>query len=242
MIPSHIAVIMDGNGRWAKGRGLKRSEGHRQGVRTAQAIVTRCRELGVRHLTLYTFSTENWARPKDEKAVLFELLISFLNKELKSLVEEDIRLNILGELSRFPLPVREVVKHVMRKTAKCSSMVLNLALNYGSRDEILMAARDLAKQAADGRLKPEDIDAERFSNALYTAGQPDPELVIRTSGEYRLSNYLMWQIAYAELYFTDTLWPDFSGDELEAAIADFNSRQRRFGKTGDQIEDSSSST
>lgn len=231
-IPQHIAVIMDGNGRWATQRGMKRYEGHRAGVESARTLVTHCRKLGVRHLTLYTFSTENWGRPEEEKRVLFDLLVSFLKGELASLLEQDIRLRILGEIDRFPLAVREMLKHVLRKTAHCGSMTLNLALNYGGRDEILRAAQTLAGKG----LRPEEITAEAFADALYTSGQPDPELVIRTSGEVRISNFLLWQVAYSEFYFTETLWPDFSPEELDKAIADFASRQRRFGKTGEQVE------
>jgi undecaprenyl diphosphate synthase len=232
-IPQHIAVIMDGNGRWATRRGMKRHEGHRVGVESARTLVTHCRKIGVRHLTLYTFSTENWARPEEEKRVLFDLLVRFLKGELSSLLEQDIRLRILGEIERFPLAVREMLKHVLRKTAHCKSMTLNLALNYGGRDEILRAAQTLAGQG----LRPEEITPEVFADALYTHGQPDPELIIRTSGEKRISNFLLWQAAYSEFYFTDTLWPDFTPEELDKALEEFSSRQRRFGKTGEQVED-----
>lgn len=224
---------MDGNGRWATRRGMKRYEGHWAGVESARAVVTRCRELGIPHLTLYTFSTENWNRPEEEKRVLFDLLVRFLRGELGTLLENDIRMNVLGEIERFPLAVREVLRMVLRRTASCKSMVLNLALNYGGRDEILRAARRLVEQG----LRPEEITAESFSDALYTAGQPDPELIIRTSGEMRISNFLLWQAAYSEFYFTPTLWPDFTPEELDKALEDFAGRQRRFGRTGDQVED-----
>jgi len=233
MIPQHIAVIMDGNGRWAKARGMKRHEGHRVGVESTRAVVTRCRELGVRHLTLYTFSTENWGRPEEEKRVLFDLLVRFLKGELSTLVEQDIRLKVLGEVGRFPLAVRETLRIATNKTAHCSSMTLNLALNYGGRDEIIHAVRKLAAEQRD----PESITPEAFADALYTQGQPDPELIIRTSGEQRLSNFLLWQAAYSEFYFTPTLWPDFTAEELDKALAEFSHRQRRFGKTGDQVEE-----
>lgn len=232
-IPQHIAVIMDGNGRWATRRGMKRYEGHRAGVESARAVVRHCRELGVRHLTLYTFSTENWSRPEEEKRVLFDLLVRFLKGELNSLLEQNIRLCILGDMDRFPLMVREALKMVLRKTAHCAAMTLNLALNYGGRDEILYAVQQLVSQGC----KPEDITPERFSEALYTHGQPDPELIIRTSGEQRISNFLLWQAAYSEFYFTDTLWPDFTPEELDKALVDFSSRQRRFGKTAAQVEE-----
>ncbi|QGY40827.1 isoprenyl transferase [Pseudodesulfovibrio cashew] len=230
-IPAHIAIIMDGNGRWAKQRGLPRTEGHKAGTETARAVVTRCRELGVRHLTLYTFSKENWSRPKTEIKVLFELLTSFLKREEKSLKEQGIRLKILGDIDGMPLAVRQVLKHVMRQTKDCTDMTLNLALNYSGRDEILRAAKALVARGA----KPEEITEEAFAAELWTTGQPDPDLIIRTSGELRLSNYLLFQCAYSEFYFTDIFWPDFSPEELEKAIASLGERQRRFGKTGDQL-------
>lgn len=229
-LPRHLAVIMDGNGRWAERRGLSRSEGHRAGTETAKALVTRCRELGIGHLTLYTFSRENWGRPKDEIATLFDLLVRFLNNELGSLLEQDIRFNILGELGDFPLGVRQVLKHVLKKTAACRSMTLNLALNYSGREEILRACRRLIEQG----VTPKQVTEERFAAELYTAGQPDPDLVIRTSGELRISNYLLWQSAYAEFYFTEVFWPDFDAGELDKALADYAGRQRRFGLTGGQ--------
>ncbi|MDR3640328.1 MAG: polyprenyl diphosphate synthase [Humidesulfovibrio sp.] len=230
--PAHIAIIMDGNGRWATRRGLSRSEGHRAGTRTARAIVTRCRELGVRHLTLYTFSRENWSRPKDEVGLIFDLLVEYMRGELSNLLEQDIRLKVLGELDGLPFVVRQALTHVMDKTVNCRSMTLNLALNYSGREEILRACRRLVAKGA----APEAITEEAFAAELYTAGQPDPDLIIRTSGELRLSNYLLFQAAYAEFYFTETLWPDFDAAELERALADYQSRQRRFGKTGAQLQ------
>jgi len=230
-IPAHIAVIMDGNGRWAQKRGLSRSEGHRAGTRTAKALVTRCRELGVRHLTLYTFSRENWSRPKDEVGLIFDLLVEYLRGELQSLLDQDIRLTVLGELADLPFVARQVLSMVMEKTAGCRSMTLNLALNYSGREEILRACRGLAEKGLRGA----EITEAAFVQELYTAGQPDPDLIIRTSGELRLSNYLLFQAAYAEFYFTETLWPDFDAAELERALADYQSRQRRFGKTGEQV-------
>ena len=230
-LPRHLAVIMDGNGRWAQRRGLSRSQGHKAGTETAKALVTRARELGIAHLTLYTLSKENLRRPQDEVRTLFDLLVRFLNKELDSLVRQDIRLNMLGELDAFPLPVRQVLKHVVAKTAHCKSMTLNLALNYSGREEILSACRKLLAKG----LRPQDLTEEVFSAALYTAGQPDPDLVIRTSGEVRISNYLLWQSAYAEFHFTETAWPDFDSAELDKALDDYSSRQRRFGMTGEQV-------
>lgn len=231
-LPRHLAVIMDGNGRWATARGLGRSEGHKAGTETAKRLVTRCRELGIAHLTLYTFSKENWGRPQDEIRTLFDLLVRFLNNELKSLMDQDIRLRVLGELEDFPFAVRQVLGHVMRKTEKCSSMTLNLALNYSGRGEILRACKRLIEQGVAAK----DVTEERFSAELFTAGQPDPDLVVRTSGEVRISNYLLWQSAYAEYYFTDVPWPDFDDAQMDLALQAYASRQRRFGLTGAQAE------
>lgn len=230
-LPAHVAVIMDGNGRWAKKRGLTRSKGHKAGSEAARAIVRHCRTIGIRHLTLYTFSKENWSRPKDEVGTLFELLVSFLKRELSQLVEQDIRLTVLGDLEALPLTARKALEHAIAKSAHCSAMTVNLALNYSSRDEILRACRRMAEEG----LSPDQITEEAMAERLYTAGQPDPDLIIRTSGELRLSNYLLWQAAYSEFYFTDIHWPDFTPEEMDKAIAEFNSRQRRFGKTGDQL-------
>jgi undecaprenyl diphosphate synthase len=236
-IPAHVAIIMDGNGRWAQRRGLSRSEGHRAGTRTAKAVVTRARELGVKHLTLYTFSRENWSRPKDEVALIFDLLVEYMKGELANLLEQDIRLKVLGDFDGLPFVARQSLAHVMAKTAGCRAMTLNLALNYSGREEILRAGRALAQKCVEGLLAPRDITEAAFASELYTAGQPDPDLIIRTSGELRLSNYLLFQAAYAEFYFTDTLWPDFDAVELERALAHYQSRQRRFGKTGEQVAD-----
>ncbi len=221
---------MDGNGRWAEKRGLPRSDGHKAGTETAKAIVTRARELGIEHLTLYTFSKENWGRPKDEIKFLFDLLVRFLNRELDSLIKQSIRLTILGEPRDLPLPVRKVLEYCCSKTKDCDKMTLNLALNYSGRQEILRACRNVAAMG----LKPEEITEELFAGQLYTAGQPDPDLVIRTSGEIRVSNYLLWQTAYSEFYFTKTFWPDFDAAEFDKALADYAGRGRRFGLTGRQ--------
>ena len=190
-----------------------------------------CRRLGIASLTLYTFSKENWSRPRDEVAFLFDLLVRFLGRELKTLLDNDVQLRVLGELSDLPLPTRKAVRHCMQKTAHCSSMILNLALNYSGRHELVLAVRAVV---ADG-MDPDQVDEAALSQRLYTAGQPDPDLVIRTSGELRLSNFLLFQSAYAELYFTDTLWPDFDASELRKALEDYASRRRRFGKTDEQV-------
>mgnify|MGYP005969772063 FL=1 len=224
-LPAHIAIIMDGNGRWAQERGLSRSEGHKAGVRAAKAIVTECRTLGIRHLTLYTFSQENWGRPKDEVSLLFQLLVSFLGEELPSMERNGISLRVFGELDGLPLPARTALRHAMNRTAKCSDMIVNLALNYSGREEILRAARLLMQQG----VKPEAVTEEAFRSCLYSAGQPDPDLIIRTSGEERLSGFLLWQCAYSEFYYTDTLWPDFDARALDKAIIAYQSRDRRFG-------------
>lgn len=216
---------MDGNGRWAKSKGLPRSEGHRAGTRAAKKIVTHCRKLNIRHLTLYTFSRENWRRPKEEVSFLFDLLRVFLKSELDSLLEQGIRLNVLGELEGLPRVTRAAVEQVRSKTAANSEMNLNLALNYSGRYEIIRACRKLISDGVD----PREVDEDLFAEYLYTSGQPDPDLVIRTSGEKRLSNYLLFQAAYAELYFAPDLWPDFGPDELDKALEDFAHRQRRFG-------------
>lgn len=228
----HIAIIMDGNGRWAKKRGLSRSEGHKAGADSVRTVVRECRAMGLEYLTLYTFSRENWGRPQEEVSFLFDLLVSFLRKELPELIEQRIRLRIAGETDRLPAPARKALAHVLDKTATCDAMTLTLALNYSGRDEIVMACRKLA---ANG-VKPEDITPESIAANLYTAGYPDPDLVIRTSGELRISNFLLFQSAYSEFYFTQTLWPDFSASELREAIATFASRDRRFGKTGEEDE------
>ncbi len=223
---------MDGNGRWAKARGLSRSAGHKAGTETAKAAVTACRELGVRYLTLYTFSRENWKRPQDEVGFLFDLLVQFLKQELQSLMDKSIRLHVLGDIDDLPFATRQVVKMVCARTEKNDGMVLNLALNYSGRDEIIRACKTLLRQGID----PDSLTEESFGDYLFTAGQPDPDLIIRTSGELRLSNYLLYQAAYSELYFTDVFWPDFDKAELVKALEHFGHRQRRFGLTGEQQE------
>jgi undecaprenyl diphosphate synthase len=226
----HLAIIMDGNGRWARARGLDRSAGHKAGTETAREIVRECRKIGIPYLTFYTFSKENWSRPKQEVGFLFTLLKDFLGQELPSLLEQSIRLNVLGDIDELPLATRQVLRHAMDKTAGCSAMNLNLALNYSGRHEILRACQALLRK----QVKPESLTEEMFAAQLYTAGMPDPDLILRTSGELRLSNYLLFQSAYSEFYFTDVAWPDFHVPELHAALEDYASRQRRFGTTGEE--------
>lgn len=226
----HLAIIMDGNGRWARARGLDRSAGHKAGTETAREIVRECRKIGIPYLTFYTFSKENWSRPKQEVGFLFALLKDFLGQELPSLLEQSIRLNVLGDIGELPLATRQVLRHAMDKTAGCSAMNLNLALNYSGRHEILRACQALLRK----QVKAEDLTEEMFADQLYTAGMPDPDLILRTSGELRLSNYLLFQSAYSEFYFTDVAWPDFHVPELHAALEDYASRQRRFGTTGEE--------
>lgn len=226
LLPCHIAIIMDGNGRWAKNRGLGRSEGHKAGAAAVRKIVTACRKLGIRYLTLYAFSSENWARPPAEIATLFSLLLEFLRKETPTMLEQGIALNVLGNLEGLPGPQRMALRHAMAKTAACDKMTLNLALNYGSRAEIVSACARIIAQG----IEAEKIDEALFKKFLYTAEQPDPDLLIRTSGELRLSNFLLFQSAYSELYFTPVLWPDFDEAELDKALQAYGKRERRFGR------------
>jgi undecaprenyl diphosphate synthase len=234
-LPEHVAVIMDGNGRWAKGKGKLRVFGHHEGVKSARDIVEGAVELGIRYITLYTFSTENWNRPSLEVAALMELLVATINKETKTLMDNDVRLNAIGDLKSLPARCYRQLMETIAKTSGNKTSTLTLALSYSSRQEITYAARRLAEKVHAGSIDPGDITEQSFARELYTSDMPDPELVIRTSGEYRISNYLLWQIAYAELYFTDKLWPDFRREDLQRAIIDYQSRERRFGKTSEQL-------
>jgi undecaprenyl diphosphate synthase len=234
-IPAHIAIIMDGNGRWAQKQGMPRIMGHREGVGAVKDIVRAAPAAGVKILTLYAFSTENWKRPALEVQALMTLLKTYLQSELAELTANDVSLRCLGEREKLPPDVQKLLGEVIAATASNSRLVLNLALNYGGRNEIIRAARELARRAKAGTLDPGEISEELFGNCLDTAGLPDPDLVIRTGGESRLSNFLLWQASYAELYVTETLWPDFTRDELLQAILDYQSRQRRFGETGEQV-------
>jgi undecaprenyl diphosphate synthase len=234
-LPQHVAIIMDGNGRWAKQRGKIRVMGHKVGVESVQVIVRTARELGIKVLTLYAFSTENWKRPALEVQSLMGLLKSFLQSELASMVENNVSLRCIGQREKIPPEVDKVLGRVIAETANNDGLILNLALSYGSRNEIVQAVQALTNECLQGQMSPEAIDDQAITARLYTAGLPDPDLLIRTGGEARLSNFLLWQASYAELYFTDTLWPDFRKDEFIAAISDFQQRQRRFGRTGEQV-------
>ena len=234
-LPQHIAVIMDGNGRWAKEHGKQRIFGHTKGVESVREVTEACAELGVRYLTLYTFSTENWNRPIEEVGGLMTLLGQNLVKELGTMLKNDIRFSVCGDTSRLPKPIADKLLEVIDDTKNGKRMVLNIALSYSGRWDITQAARKLAQQVKEGKMNPEDINEDTFSASLSTAGMPDPELLIRTSGELRISNFLMWQLAYAELYFTNKYWPDFGKEDLYEAILDYQHRERRFGKTSEQL-------
>ncbi len=235
-LPKHLAIIMDGNGRWAKKQGMMRVFGHENGTKAVRTTVETCARLGIENLTLYAFSTENWNRPKLEVDTLMKLLMSSLKKEIGTLQENNIRLASIGSLEMLPDSARKSLLEVIEKTKNNSRMTLTLALSYGSRDEILHAVRAIATKVKNNLIVPGNIDESTINNHLYTHNLPDVDLLIRTSGEHRISNFLLWQIAYAELYFTDVLWPDFGEKELYAALADYQKRERRFGKTSEQIK------
>ena len=231
-LPSHVAIIMDGNGRWAKKRLLNRIKGHEKGSETVRTIVRTCREIGIRILTLYAFSTENWQRPQAEIYALMTLLKKFLISEQKEMMDNNIRLNTIGQTERLPEDVRQELQKSIMLTRKNEGLILNLALSYGGRAEIVKAVREIAIKAIDGRIDPDSITPELFSKHLYTGEIPDPDLLIRTSGEVRISNFLLWQLAYTEIYVTDTLWPDFGKDEFIGIIKNYLQRERRFGNVG----------
>ena len=228
-IPQHVAIIMDGNGRWARSRGLPKIAGHRAGVKSAEEAVRAAGELGIKVLTLYTFSTENWKRPRREIDALFGLLEEYLDKEEDKFNKNNIKFSVIGNIEGLPESVRKKLKKVIASTKNNTGLTLNLALNYGSRDEIVNAARNIAKDVLAGSLAAEKIDDNLFSSYLYTKDLPDPDLLIRTSGEFRVSNFLLWQISYAELHITKKLWPDFKKQDLEKAVAEYQKRERRFG-------------
>jgi undecaprenyl diphosphate synthase len=235
-LPRHVAIIMDGNGRWAKRRGSPRVRGHAAGAEAVRVVVRLARRLGLEYLTLYAFSEENWQRPSLEIRALMNLLLRYLRHELPELQENNITLRAIGDLKRLPENVQRELARTEAATREGARMTLSLALSYGGRSEIVQAAQSLARDIAAGKLRPEDISPESFSSRLYTADMPDPDLLIRTSGEYRLSNFLLWQTAYTELYFTDTLWPDFREEEFVKALQEFQHRDRRFGRTQEQVE------
>lgn len=233
-IPEHIAVIMDGNGRWATERGKERSYGHQAGVETVRRITSECTRLGVKYLTLYTFSTENWNRPADEVAALMGLVLTALEDEL--FMKNDVRFLVIGDIDRLPEVVQDKLQETIDHTANNKAMTMTIALSYSSRWEITRAVKNISTLVAEGKLKTEDITEELISRNMTTNFMPDPDLLIRTGGELRISNYLLWQIAYSELYFCDTYWPDFAEEDLHKAIASYQNRQRRFGKTEEQVE------
>lgn len=234
-LPQHIAIIMDGNGRWAKKRGNSRIFGHKNGVAAVRDTVEACAELGIKYLTLYAFSTENWNRPKLEVDALMALLVQTIHMETPTLLKNNVKLNVIGDISNLPVDVAKQLKKALDATSHNNGLVLTLALSYSSRWEIMQAVTSIAAKVAQGLLKPSDITCETINENLATANLPDPELLIRTSGEYRISNFLLWQIAYAELHFTSTLWPDFRRSDLYFAIIDYQKRERRFGKISEQV-------
>ena len=237
-IPAHIAIIMDGNGRWAKQRGLPRASGHKRGVDTVRDIVEASAEIGVKYLTLYTFSTENWNRPKDEVSTLMRLLLSSLKARLSELDKNDIKLTSVGDLSSLPVEVQKQLRTDIEKTRNNKRMTLNLALSYSGRWELIKAVKSISEQVAEGKLRSEDIDEKIISDNLTTRDLPDPDLLIRTSGEFRVSNFLLWQIAYSEFVILDVLWPEFKREHLYNSIKEFQKRERRFGKVSEQIQNS----
>jgi len=237
-IPQHIAIIMDGNGRWAKERGQVRTAGHVEGVAALQRITADCCRLGVKYLTLYAFSTENWNRPDDEVAALMGLVLTHLTEELFD--KNHVRMRVIGDRSRLPQAVREKLEWIENRTASYDVMTVTLAISYSSRWEITDAVKKIAEEVKEGKIAPDAITEETVSQHLNSSFQPDPDLLIRTGGELRISNYLLWQIAYSELYFTPVYWPDFNKDELLKAVEYYQTKQRRFGKTGDQIEEEES--
>lgn len=235
-LPSHVAIIMDGNGRWAKKRGNSRMFGHKHGVTAVREVTEAAAELGVKYLTLYAFSTENWSRPKTEVDALMSLLVSTISSETSTLMKNNVKLNAIGCKEALPGGVQKKLEDCIQKTSSNTGLTLTLALSYSSRWEIIEAFKSVASEVKNDQLAIEDINADVISNYMSTAGIPDPELMIRTSGEHRISNFLLWQLAYSELYFCDILWPDFRRDDFYRALLDFQGRERRFGKTGEQIK------
>jgi undecaprenyl diphosphate synthase len=235
-LPQHIAIIMDGNGRWAKQHTIGRIRGHKKGAQALKTTVKTCREIGIKYLTLFAFSIENWGRPVQEVDALMLLLEEYLIKEINDIHKQGIRLTTIGDLDHFNQSVREKLHHAKILTAKNNKMTLNLALSYSGRDEIISAVKKVVQDCKNNVIKAKDINSEMFDCYLHTSGMPDPDLLIRTSGEYRLSNFLLWQLAYTELYFTDVLWPDFDREELLKAITSYQNRERRFGLISEQLQ------
>ena len=235
-LPRHVAIIMDGNGRWARKQGLARMFGHKQGVETVHNITVAATALGIEYLTLYTFSTENWNRPKEEVDALMTLLVDTIVKETPTLMDNNVRLQTIGDIERLPEGTRQKFLACIRQTSRNTGLTMVIALSYSARWEITEAVRKAVRQAQNGTLRAEDVNEPFVSTLMTTADMPDPDLLIRTSGEYRISNFLLWQLAYSELYFTDCLWPEFTEEEFYKAIADYQKRERRFGKTSEQIK------
>jgi undecaprenyl diphosphate synthase len=235
-LPNHIAIIMDGNGRWAKSKGLLRSIGHQNGAKAVKEVVETCAKINVKYLTLYAFSTENWNRPKLEVELLMKLLISSLKKEVKTLQKNDIKLSTIGNLNSLPTKVAKELKDIIEKTKDNNRLTLTLALSYGSQEELIKTIKEISLKVKNNLISPENIDKSVINNHLYDHYLPDVDLLIRTSGEQRISNFLLWEIAYAELFFTDILWPDFNNENLFEAILNYQNRERRFGKTSDQLK------
>ena len=234
-LPKHLAIIMDGNGRWARQKSLSRIEGHIKGIQSVRTVVTTCRELGIEFLTLYAFSIENWRRPVNEVSALMGLLQRYLRKELDKMLENNIRLRAIGDINSLPPDAHDTLIDTVEKTAHCDGMVLTLALSYSGRDEIIRAFRRLVADIKNKRIRPEEVSEETLSNYLSTKDIPDPDLLIRTSGEYRISNFLLWEMAYTEIYVTETLWPEFGKEDLIKALLNYQSRERRFGLTSEQL-------
>jgi len=228
-MPKHIGLIMDGNGRWAKAIGKGRSFGHRAGVEALRNIIKHCGDLGINYVTVYAFSTENFKRSNEEVSTLMSLLSEFLKKDIDRIIKSGVRINVIGDISLFSSQLQKEIELAMQRSKQCDKMVLNIALAYGSRNEITNAVKQIAKKISSGELKCEDINEDLISRHLYTSGQPDPDIIIRTSGEMRLSNFLLYQAAYSELYFSSVMWPDFTPDELDKALAEYDKRERRFG-------------
>jgi undecaprenyl diphosphate synthase len=234
-LPQHIAIIMDGNGRWAKQHTIGRIKGHKKGAEAVRTTVRTCREIGIKYLTLFAFSIENWGRPEEEIKALMSLLEEYLTKETKKLQKNGIRLTTIGEINRLHPKLKRKLLQAKAQTAKNNEMILNFALSYGGQDEIIYAIKKIIQDSKKGKIDINEINKETFPRYLYTCGMPDPDLLIRTSGEYRISNFLLWQIAYTEFYFTNVLWPDFTKDDLFRAIASYQKRERRFGLTTEQL-------